>query len=167
MSEQPVGSCCIVLHTHLPWLAHAGAWPVGEEWLHQAWAGAYLPVVDVLDRPAPEGRPRPPPPPAAEGRRDLLTLGVTPVLAAQLDDPYCLRELHTWLGFWQLRAEGLADRRERHLRELGRYEFRLATRALATFEARWASGAAPLLRALADAGAIELLGGPATHPFQP
>ncbi|MFL6138112.1 MAG: 1,4-alpha-glucan branching protein domain-containing protein [Frankiaceae bacterium] len=150
-----VGSCCFVLHAHLPWLAHAGAWPVGEEWLHQAWAGAYLPVVDVLDRLA------------AEGRRDLLTLGVTPVLAAQLDDPYCLRELHTWLGFWQVRAEGLADRREPHLRALGGYEFRLATRALAAFESRWASGATPVLRELADAGAVELLGGPATHPFQP
>ena len=38
------------------------------------------------------------------GARDVLTLGVTPVLAAMLDDPYCLRELHTWAGSWQLRA---------------------------------------------------------------
>lgn len=28
-----LGSCCLVLHTHLPWVAHTGAWPVGEEWL--------------------------------------------------------------------------------------------------------------------------------------
>ena len=41
---------------------------------------------------------------AAEGRRDVLTLGVTPVLAAQLDDPYCLRGVHDWLGNWHLRA---------------------------------------------------------------
>ena len=36
--SEPVGTCCIVLHTHLPWLAHHGAWPVGEEWLYQAWS---------------------------------------------------------------------------------------------------------------------------------
>ena len=36
---------------------------------------------------------------AGEGRRDLLTMGITPVLAAQLDDPYVLREFHTLLGF--------------------------------------------------------------------
>ena len=60
---RPVGTFCLVLHTHLPWLAHHGAWPVGEEWLHQAWATSYLPVVDVLDRLA------------AEGRTHLLTLG--------------------------------------------------------------------------------------------
>ena len=153
--SKPVGTCCVVLHTHLPWLAHHGTWPVGEEWLHQAWSSSYLRVVDVLDRLA------------AEGRRDLLTLGLTPVLAAQLDDAYCLREFHTWLGFWQTRAESLAGRPEAYLRELGRYEFRLATEATATFETRWRHGASPVLRGLADAGVVELLGGPATHPFTP
>lgn len=151
----PIGSCCLLLHTHLPWLAHAGTWPVGEEWLYQAWAQAYLPMTAMLDRLT------------AEGRRDLVTLGVTPVLAAQLDDPYCLDAFHTWLGFWQVRAEALADRPAAHLRALAGYEFRAATAALADFEARWRHGASPVLRALADAGAVELLGGPATHPFQP
>ena len=81
-----------MLHTHLPWVAHAGTWPVGEEWLHQAFTGSWRRVLALLDRLA------------AEGARDVLTLGVTPVLAAMLDDPYCLRELHTWAGDWQLRA---------------------------------------------------------------
>jgi 1,4-alpha-glucan branching enzyme len=154
-SREPVGTFCLVLHTHLPWVAHAGAWPVGEEWLHQAVSHSYLPVVRVLDRLA------------AEGRRDLLTLGITPVLAAQLDDPYCLEQVHTWLGFWQARAQGLAGRRERHLRELATYEHRAASRALADFESRWAYGASAILRGLADTDVVELLGGPATHPFTP
>jgi len=146
---RPVGTCCVVLHTHLPWLAHHGAWPVGEEWLHQAWATSYLPVVGLLERLA------------AEGRREVLTLGVTPVLAAQLDNPYLLEQFHTWLGFWQVRAEGLAGR------DPGPYEFAAATRALSTFESRWRHGGSPVLRGLADSGVVELLGGPATHPFQP
>ena len=87
-----MGTFCLVLHTHLPWLARHGTWPVGEEWLHQAWSHSYMPVVDIVERLA------------AEGRRDLLTLGVTPVLAAQLDDPYCLERQHAWLGGWLLRA---------------------------------------------------------------
>lgn len=147
----PVGTFCLVLHSHLPWLAHHGRWPVGEEWLHQAWAHAYLPVLDVVARLA------------AEGRRDLLTLGVTPVLAAQLDDPHGLRGLHDWLGGWLLRAHSAAPR----LPDLAAHEHRAATRALERFEADWRHGASPLLRGLADAGALELLGGPATHPFQP
>ena len=151
------GTLCIVLHTHLPWLAHAGAWPVGEEWLHQAWATSYDPVVDVLERLA------------AEGRTNLLTLGVTPVVNAMLDDPYLLRQHHTWLGTWQVRAAGLAARpgASAELRETAAYEWRLAARALGRFEARWRHGGSPVLRALADSGAVELLGGPATHPFQP
>src|SRR5674536_298211 len=91
----------------------------------------------------------------------------TPVLAAMLDDPYCLRELHAWLGGWQLRAEELAGRREAHLGALAGAEFRTATAALADFESRWRHGGSPVLRRLVDAGVVELLGGPATHPFQP
>ncbi len=147
----PVGTFCLVLHSHLPWLAHHGRWPVGEEWLYQSWAHAYLPVLDVVERLA------------AEGRRDLLTLGVTPVLAAQLDDPHCLRGVHDWLGGWLLRAHEAADR----LPGLAVHEHRAATAALELFERRWRHGASPLLRTLSGAGALELLGGPATHPFQP
>jgi 1,4-alpha-glucan branching enzyme len=146
-----VGTLCLVLHSHLPYLAHHGRWPVGEEWLYQAWAHSYLPVLDVLER---LGR---------EGRRELVTLGVTPVLAAQLDDPHCLRGLHDWLGGWLLRAHSAAPR----LPDLAADEHRRASRALELFETRWRHGASPLLRGLADGGVVELLGGPATHPFGP
>lgn len=148
---EPVGTFCLVLHSHLPWLAHHGRWPVGEEWLYQSWAHAYLPVLDLVGRLA------------AEGRRELLTLGVTPVLAAQLDDPHCLRGVHGWLGGWLLRAHGAAARLPGHAAR----EHRSATAALEVFERDWRHGASPLLRRLGDAGALELLGGPATHPFGP
>lgn len=150
------GTFCLVLHSHLPWLAHHGSWPVGEEWLYQAWAHSYLPVVDLLRRFA------------DEGRRDVLTLGVTPVLAAQLDDPYCLRTFHEWLGHWQLRAlQASTLWREDPLRELGAREYRSALDATEEFETRWRNGFSPILRSLVDSSVIELLGGPVTHPFQP
>jgi len=154
----PVGTFCLVLHSHLPWLARHGTWPVGEEWLYQAWAGSYLPVLDVVRRLA------------DEGRHDTLTLGVTPVLAAQLDDPYCLRGMHDWLGGWLLRAHGAAaaaSGRNPAAVALAAGEHRRATAALAEFEARWRHGGSAVLRPLVDSGVIELLGGPATHPFQP
>jgi 1,4-alpha-glucan branching enzyme len=156
--SEPVGTFCLVLHSHLPWLAHHGSWPVGEEWLYQAWAHSYLPVIDMLERFA------------DEGRSDVLTLGVTPVLAAQLDDPYCLRGFHDWLGNWHLRAQYAGVRwqgSDPALRELAALEYRASSNALHTFETRWRHGFSPLLRPLVDAGVLELLGGPATHPFQP
>jgi 1,4-alpha-glucan branching enzyme len=146
---------CLVLHSHLPWLANHGRWPVGEEWLYQSWAATYLPVARVLRTLA------------AEGRTRLLSLGITPVLAAQLDDPHCLAGMHHWLGNWQLRAHEAAGMRDQAHRDLGAREHRLAAEALTDFEERWAHGGSPVLRGLVDADAIELLGGPLAHPFQP
>ncbi|MFE0021680.1 1,4-alpha-glucan branching protein domain-containing protein [Amycolatopsis sp. NPDC059021] len=156
MSEYE-GTFCLVVHSHLPWLAHHGSWPVGEEWLYQAWAHSYLPMVDLLHRFA------------GEGRRDVLTLGMTPVLAAQLDDPYCISACHDWLGHWQLRAQHAATlwRGDPLLRELAAAEHRTATLAAEELETRWRHGFSPILRSLVDSDTIELLGGPLAHPFQP
>ncbi len=161
------GQFSLVLHTHLPWLAHHGRWPVGEEWLFQSWAAAYLPLMRVLRTLA------------AEDRHGLITLGLTPVVTAQLDDPYCLDGMHRWLANWQLRAmeaanvhtptgaaPGTATTPEA-LRRFGIREYDEATQALDDFTSLWRHGASPLLRELIDAGTVELLGGPLAHPFQP
>jgi 1,4-alpha-glucan branching enzyme len=63
------GALAIVLHTHMPYVEGFGTWPFGEEWLWEAIAGCYLPLLDLLDRGAP------------------LTLSLTPVLADQLEVP--------------------------------------------------------------------------------
>lgn len=159
----------LVLHTHLPWLAHHGRWPVGEEWLYQSWAASYLPLFRVLRALA------------DEDRGGLLTLGMTPVVNAQLDDPYCLDGMYHWLANWQLRAAEAASVRSlprsksagypscspEALRAFGIRECHEADQALQDFATLWRHGGSPLLRALIDAGTVELLGGPLAHPFQP
>ena len=152
MGNHTVGSFALVLHSHLPWVAHHGAWPVGEEWLHQAWAASYNPLLDMFARLA------------ERGLRDQATLGITPVLAAQLDDPYCLQQHHIWLADWQTRALGQAASTDN---PLARREYRQATGALQRFEAQWSRGGSAVLRGLQDCGVVELLGGPATHAFSP
>lgn len=160
------GQFTLVLHTHLPWLAHHGRWPVGEEWLYQSWSASYLPLMRVLRRLS------------DEGRRGQVTLGMTPVVTAQLDDPYCLDGMHHWLANWQLRALEAATMRTSDaapdtacsaeaLRTFGIRENAEATLALDEFTTLWRHGASPLLRGLIDAGTVELLGGPLAHPFQP
>ncbi|MXP20889.1 DUF1957 domain-containing protein [Gordonia sp. HNM0687] len=155
-SRQPVpGQFTLVLHSHLPWLANHGRWPVGEEWLYQAWAASYLPVFAMLRRLA------------DAGMRDQLSLGITPVLAAQLDDPHCTASMHEWLADWQLRAMIAAGDGGPTRHELGTREFVAADAALADFETHWRHGGSPQIRALASTGVIELLGGPLAHPFAP
>ena len=149
-----LGRFSLVLHTHLPWVAHGGAWPVGEEWLHQAFTGSWRRVLRVLEVLA------------GHGYREVATLGVTPVVAAMLDDPYCLSEIHSWAGRWQLRAEELSTRPG--MRQLAEHERREAVACLDDLQARWLTGGlSAVLRPLVDAGVVELLSGPATHPFQP
>ena len=152
--SKPIGSFALVLHTHMPWLAHHGTWPVGEEWLHQAFTGSWRRIVVMLESLA------------EQGVRDVATLGVTPITAAMLDDPYCLRELHAWAGRWRLRAEELSMRGD--LAAIAELERTAAVECLADLEARWLTGGlSGVLRPLIDDGVVELLGGPATHPFLP
>src|SRR6201999_1683653 len=81
-TEPGAGLFTLALHTHLPWLAHHRNWAVGEERIYQSWAASYLPLLRVLRRLA------------DEDRQLLITLGVTPVVMEQLDDPYCLDGMH-------------------------------------------------------------------------
>lgn len=155
MTVTSVGRFALVLHTHLPWLTHHGTWPVGEEWLYQAWGTSYLRVIDVLHRLG------------ERGMRNVLTLGVTPILAAQWDDPSVITEQQRWLTHWQTRAAGMAGTADDARRTAGRREYADATTALTAFESRWASGGSSALRPLVDDGVIELLGGPLTHTFTP
>jgi 1,4-alpha-glucan branching enzyme len=64
------GRLAIVLHTHMPYVEGFDTWPFGEEWLWEAIASSYLPVLDVLDR---TGAP--------------ITVSLTPVLCDQLAAP--------------------------------------------------------------------------------
>ena len=104
---------------------------------------------------------------AAEDRHHLLTLGMTPVVTAQLDDPYCLSGMHHWLANWGLRALEATTHRAIRCGSSVFASTHEAERALDDFATLWAHGGSPLLRDLIDADTIELLGGPLSHPFQP
>src|SRR5438105_7967546 len=74
------GELAIVLHTHMPYVEGFGTWPFGEEWLWEAIAGCYLPLLDVLDGGA------------------ALTLSLTPVLCDQLEAPGALDRFTAFIG---------------------------------------------------------------------
>ena len=60
------GELAIVLHSHMPYVEGFGTWPFGEEWLWDALAGVYIPMLDAL-------------------REAPVTLGLTPVLCDQFE----------------------------------------------------------------------------------
>jgi 1,4-alpha-glucan branching enzyme len=61
------GELAIVLHSHMPYVEGFGTWPFGEEWLWEAIATSYLPLLELLDGGA------------------AVTLSLTPVLCDQLE----------------------------------------------------------------------------------
>jgi 1,4-alpha-glucan branching enzyme len=65
------GRLAIVLHSHMPYVEGFGTWPFGEEWLFEAAAMVYVPLLELLDG---MGSP-------------AITLSLTPVLADQLEAP--------------------------------------------------------------------------------
>jgi 1,4-alpha-glucan branching enzyme len=71
VSAAPRGELALVLHTHMPYVEGFGTWPSGEEWLWEAMATCYLPLLDALE----------------ELGHPPVTVSVTPVLADQLAAP--------------------------------------------------------------------------------
>jgi len=74
------GELAIVLHSHMPYVEGFETWPFGEEWLWEAIATSYLPLLDILDAGA------------------ALTLSLTPVLCDQLEAPGALARCHEFLA---------------------------------------------------------------------
>ena len=70
--DEVLGSLCIVLHCHLPYLLHHGSGPHGVAWLYEAVAECYLPLLDLIGETA------------LHKARPALTVGLTPVLLEQL-----------------------------------------------------------------------------------
>jgi 1,4-alpha-glucan branching enzyme len=73
------GRLAIVLHTHMPYVEGFGTWPFGEEWLWEAVATSYVPLLGLLERGAP------------------VTLSLTPVLCDQLEAPGALDRCRAFL----------------------------------------------------------------------
>ena len=67
-----IGSFCLVLHGHMPYVLRHGTWPHGEDWLYEAAAETYLPLLGAIDECRfLKGDPK-------------VTLGLTPILLEQL-----------------------------------------------------------------------------------
>ncbi len=148
----------LTLHSHLPWVLHHGRWPHGSDWLSEATLDTYLPLLAMLDQVA------------ADGIAAPLTIGITPILAAQLADPAYPEEIEAYFAHrLQTIAEAPAS-----LTEAGDDELL----AVIPFWEHHVTALRDLWRALegdligafrrhAREGRIELISSAATHGFLP
>jgi 1,4-alpha-glucan branching enzyme len=165
MSRAP-GALAIVLHTHMPYVEGFGTWPFGEEWLWEAVAACYLPLLDALD--------------AAPGR---VTLSMTPVLGDQLEAPDALERCGQFLRGMRSETHRLdiaaarspgdgaalehsARAYERAAAELERRDVAAALAAHATWTSAATHAVLPLL-ATAGGVRLQLATGIAAHRARP
>ncbi len=159
MSEPIHGAFTFVLHSHLPYARQAGMWPHGEEWVHEAMAETYLPLLDALY----ELR--------ADGVPFRLTIGITPILAEQLGDAliaehfiHYASERAAWAAADITRFEEAGDL---DMVALARFYHQWYARKLTSFRDNYGRNVLAAFKVLQDEGLIEIATSAATHGYLP
>jgi 1,4-alpha-glucan branching enzyme len=153
-----IGAVSFVLHAHIPYCRRAGRWPHGEEWLFEAMAESYIPLLNALNNLV------------EAGLRPRLTLGLTPVLCEQLADEEIQGRFESYLDERAHAAGadvgrgGSAGGPPPALAARYCHEYLAAAR---DFAGRYGRDLVAAFRSLADRGVIELVGGMATHCYTP
>lgn len=153
------GAFAFVLHSHLPYVRGAGRWPHGEEWVHEAMLGTYVPLLVALHDLRDEKVPF------------RIAVGLTPPLLEQLADRSIRSRFVEYAGDQIARAE--ADAREATSAGLaGRAAVAAAYRdrfaALrAAFSDRFGGDLPAAFASLARSGELEVLRSAATHGYLP
>jgi 1,4-alpha-glucan branching enzyme len=148
----------LTLHSHLPYVLNHGRWPHGSDWLCEAALDTYLPLLEELHGLQADGIPAP------------LTIGVTPVLANQLASPAFVAEMEAFFTQRLLACDeapvSLAATGEGHLLPLVDFWRERLGRLRRRF-LDIGGDIVAALRALEEAGRLEIISSAATHGFLP
>ncbi len=153
------GSLLLILHTHLPYVIRHGRWPHGLEWLCEAAAECYIPLLReffALKQ---------------DGIEPGVTVSISPVLLEQLAD----EEFPGLFVDYLVEREELAAADERTFRSEGREDLVRVARywidwyrsVRSDFSDRFGSDIIAGFRDLRDSGAIALQTCGATHGYFP
>ncbi len=126
-TKRPAGYLTFTLHAHLPYVVNHGTWPHGMEWLHEAAAETYLPLLRVLGRLE------------RDGIRFQCNLNLSPILLEQLSHPVFIAEFPKYLTRKIVAAREdeafFLQSGEAHLADTARFWYRFFSQALEDFRA--------------------------------
>jgi len=153
------GAFTFVLHSHLPYCRMAGRWPHGEEWIHEAAAETYVPLLNALyDL-------------REEGIDYRLTLSLTPVLAEQLADAdvgrHFLHYLETEIEAAERDIPRFGEMDNAHLEYLARFYHDYYSQIRDSYLSRFGQDLIAAFRRLQDEGYLEIITCAATHGYLP
>ncbi len=150
------GSFVLVLHSHIPYVLRHDT--IGEEWLFDSVAECYIPLLNILNRLV------------GEGICPKVTIGLTPVLVEQLNDPYFISQFEAYCQRKQEHAEGDRNRFKHFdpdMAYLAKLWRRFYGRTLSIFRRRYGQNLIAAFKGLQDQGHIELITSMATHCYSP
>ena len=156
--NRPSGYLTFTLHAHLPYVVNHGTWPHGMEWLHEAAAETYLPLLRVLGNLE------------RDGIRFQCNLNLSPILLEQLSHPVFITEFPKYLTRKIVAAREdeayFLQAGEAHLAETARFWHRFFSQALEDFRALDGNIIAGF-RHFNDIGLIDIITCGATHGYMP
>ncbi len=154
------GYFSFVLHSHLPYVISHGQWPHGMDWLNEAAAETYLPLVETFRKTAARVR-----------GRIGVTIGITPILAEQLADD---RFKHSFVEYLDIKISAAGENREQFEQVGDEHKAGLATmwrdfyrHQQRLFTDELGGDIIGALRRLQDDEVIEIITCAATHGYLP
>ncbi|HTX40519.1 MAG TPA: 1,4-alpha-glucan branching protein domain-containing protein [Acidobacteriaceae bacterium] len=155
---RPKGYITFTLHAHLPYVVHHGTWPHGLEWLLEAAAETYLPLLRVLKNLE------------RDGLALKANINMSPVLLEQLAHPTFIKEFPEYLKRKLLATQEdeayFRQSGETHFAKTAQYWRGFFQQALDDFEAL-DGDIIRGFRYFNDAGLIEVVTCCATHGYMP
>ena len=154
----PTGFLTFTLHAHLPYVVNHGTWPHGMEWLHEAAAETYLPLLRTLGNLE------------RDGIALRCNLDLSPILLEQLAHPVFIAEFPKYLGRKIVASREdeafFVQSGEVHYAHTARLWHRFFSQALEQFNALGQDIIAGF-RHFNDAGLINIITCAATHGYLP
>lgn len=154
------GNFILILHTHLPWVLHHGKWPHGADWLTEAVAECYIPLLNVFNDLM------------NENIYPKVTIDISPVLCEQLEHPdfekifeeYCIEKIEA------ARKDAQDFKRwgwDAHSIYLANWWAEWYEARLNDYKHKYNKSIIKALKELQDNGAIEIMTCGATHGYLP
>ncbi len=154
----PKGYLCLLLHAHLPYIRHPEHdFFLEENWLYEAMAETYIPLIDVFSRLIDDG---------IDFR---VTLSFSPTLIEMFKDDLLMEryERHSERLLELSEREAWRTKKDIHFGPVVRMYRKRFLRGRHLFEEVYKKDLVSVLRQLQDTGNIEIVSSAATHAFLP
>src|SRR5437764_1184077 len=148
-SDNVLGSFTFILHTHLPYVLHHGKWPHGSDWLSEAVAECYIPILEMLNALD------------ADGLAPRISMDFSPINLKQLADPafqyvfvaYCDEKIEAAEKDYDF----FASNKEAELQPLADYWHKFYSRTKSLYTETYHCDIVGAFRKLSDRGILDAM----------